>query len=66
MTKSKELNKRTARVTENKGFSTWRIEELWPGGTIRSPFGSADQAVAREQDIAEAYGFEVTIVLEAY
>ena len=41
---------------------TWAIVEAFPGGTIRSPFKTKEEAIKREEQIAEAYEWKVKLV----
>ena len=51
-------------VKQNTPYRTWRIEELWDGGVIRSPFLSPEDAIMRERVIAEERGFIDTLYLD--
>jgi len=55
--KNEQSSERDYRVVQNEGKVTWRVEELWDGGVVRSPFGTKAIAVRREEDIARAEGF---------
>lgn len=46
-----------------EGKITWRIEELWDGGVVRSPFGGREYAIEREEQIAKEQGFFDELVL---
>ena len=50
-------------VLKNEPYDTWRIEEFWPMGKVRSPFANIGEAVARERVIAEEGGFLNTLYL---
>jgi uncharacterized membrane protein (UPF0127 family) len=47
------------RVEENKPYGTWVIVELFPGGTVRSPFSTKEEAIKREEEIGEYYGWKL-------
>jgi len=47
------------RVEQNKPYSTWAIVELFPGGTVRSPFTTREEAIKREEEIGEYYGWKL-------
>jgi len=47
------------RVEKNEPYDTWAIVELWPGGTVRTPFDSKEAAVKREEEIGEYYGWKL-------
>jgi len=62
-----EAQIRPYRVEENVGYrgerlGTWAVVELWPGGTVRSPFRTKEEAIRREQEIADYYGWKVELV----
>ena len=40
-------------VEKNLPYDTWAIVEAWPGGTVRSPFETKEEAVKQEEEIAE-------------
>ena len=40
-------------VEKNLPYTTWAIVEAWLGGTVRSPFKTKEEAVKREEEIAE-------------
>ena len=40
-------------VEKNLPYDTWAIVEAWPGGTVRSPFKTKEEAVKQEEEIAE-------------
>ena len=42
-------------VEENKPYGTWAIVEAFPGGTVRSPFDTKEEAIKREREIGVAY-----------
>ena len=52
-----KVEERHYKVLKNEPYGTWRIEELWDSGTIRSPFITAEEAIEREELIAEVHGF---------
>ena len=62
--KNNQSRERGYRVVQNEGMITWRIEELWDGGVVRSPFGAKESAIRREEDIARAEGFIDDLVLK--
>ena len=62
--KNNQSSKKEYRVVQNEGAITWRIEELWEGGVVRSPFGAKDFAIKREENIAQAEGFIDDLVLK--
>jgi uncharacterized membrane protein (UPF0127 family) len=47
------------RVEKNKPYGTWAIAELWAGGTVRSPFKSKEEAIKREEEIGQYYGWKL-------
>jgi len=47
------------RVEKNESYDTWAIIELWPGGTVRSPFKSKEEAIKREEEIGRYYGWKL-------
>jgi uncharacterized membrane protein (UPF0127 family) len=47
------------RVEENKPYGTWAIVELWPTGTVRSPFKTGEEAINREEEIGQYYGWKL-------
>jgi uncharacterized membrane protein (UPF0127 family) len=47
------------RVEENKPYGTWAIVELWPTGTVRSPFKTGEEAINREEEIGKYYGWKL-------
>ncbi len=47
------------RVEKNEPYDTWAIVELWPGGTVRTPFESKEVAIKREEEIGEYYGWKL-------
>ena len=57
-------SERGYRVVQNEGEITFRVEELWDGGVVRSPFGAREFAIRREEDIARAEGFIDNLVLK--
>lgn len=61
---SKQSNKKAYRVVQNEGKISWRIEELWDGGEVRSPYGSSNAAIIKEENIARENGFIDDLVLE--
>ena len=52
-----QSSKKCYRLVQPEGKISWRIEELWEGGIVRSPFGNREAAKKREEDIARAEGF---------
>lgn len=40
-------------VEKNLPYDTWAIVEAWPGGTVRSPFETKEEAVKQEEEITE-------------
>ena len=54
---------RRYRVVQNKEKFTWRIEELWDGGIVRSPFADREYAIKAEEKIAKEQGFIDELVL---
>lgn len=44
-------------VEENKPYGTWAVVEAFPGGTVRSPFDTKEEAIKRELEIGVAYGW---------
>jgi len=54
---------RRYRVVRNEGKFTWRIEELWDGGVVRSPFTDREYAIKGEEKIAKEQGFIDELVL---
>lgn len=59
-----QYGKRLYRVVQVPGYITWRIEELWDGGVVRSPYGTRDAAVRTEERIARENGFIDALVLQ--
>ncbi len=59
-----EHGKKPYRVVQVPGMITWRIEELWDGGVVRTPYGSKDAAVRNEERIARENGFIDALVLQ--
>jgi len=47
------------RVEKNEPYDTWAVVELWPGGTVRSPFKSKEEAIKREEEIGRYYGWKL-------
>ena len=62
--KSNQSSERGYRVAKIEGKITWRIEELWDGGVVRSQFGGKESAIRAEEDIARAEGFIDDLVLK--
>ncbi len=52
------------KVTENKPYGTWAIEELWEGGVVRSPFSCPGAAIEQERVIAQNSGYLDTLYLD--
>lgn len=50
------------RVEKNEPYDTWAIVELWSGGTVRSPFKSKEEAIKREEEIGQDYGWKLRLV----
>ena len=48
------------RILQNPDGS-WRVEETWEGGVIRSPFPSYEEAKQREGEIAEQHGWTIAL-----
>ncbi len=46
-------------VEKNLPYDTWAIVELWPTGTVRTPFVSKQEAVDREEEIAKVSGWTI-------
>jgi len=40
-------------VEKNLPDDTWAIVEAWPGGTVRSPFNTKEEAIQQEKEIGE-------------
>lgn len=49
-------------VEKNVPYETWAIIEAFPGGAVRSPFDTKEEAIERENDIAEYYGWKIKLV----
>jgi len=49
-------------VEQNPGGS-WAIVEAWPGGVVRSPFDTKEEAIKREEEIADFEQWKVRRVL---
>jgi len=47
------------RIEKNEPYDTWSVVELWPGGTMRSPFRSKEEAIKREEEIGRYYGWKL-------
>ena len=62
--KNNQSSEKAYRVVQNEGQITWRIEELWDGGVVRSPFGAREFAIRREESLARAEGFIDDLVLK--
>jgi len=56
---TREIEVMKYRVEKNKPYDTWAVVELWPGGTIRTPFESKEAASDREEEIGEYYGWKL-------
>ena len=54
---------RRYRVVQSEGKISCRIEELWDGGVVRSPFSDREYAIRREEKIAKEQGFIDELVL---
>lgn len=50
-------------VHRNTPYDTWHIKEKW-GGVVRSPFTTAEEAIEREELIADVHGFLETLYLD--
>jgi hypothetical protein len=48
-----DLPVRPVLIEKNTPGFGWAILELWPGGTVRSPFDTREAAIERERLIAE-------------
>ena len=57
-------SKKAYRVIQIEGKITWRIEELWDGGTTREPYGSKHAAIRTEEKIARENGFIDALLLQ--
>jgi len=55
--------RRYRRVVQNEGKFTWRIEELWDRGVVRSPFADKEYAIKGEEKIAKEQRFIDELVL---
>jgi hypothetical protein len=49
-------------VEKNVPYETWAIVEAFPGGTVRSPFDTKEEAIERENDIAEYREWKIKLV----
>ena len=41
------------------GYDSYRIEELWEGGAVKTPFKTEKEARQRELDIAHVRGWQI-------
>ena len=57
-------SKKVYNVAQNEGRISWRIEETWDGGVVRSPYNSKETAIAKEESIARENGFIDELTLE--
>jgi uncharacterized membrane protein (UPF0127 family) len=57
--KKNEPEVREYRIERISPDGLWRIVELWPGGTVRTPFESKEEAIQREEDIGHEYGWNL-------
>jgi hypothetical protein len=55
--------KREYKVVQNQGKITWSIEELWPGGVVRSPYGTKAAAILAAEKLAAQYGYANDLIL---
>jgi len=49
-------------VEKNLPYDTWAIVEAFPGGKVRSPFDTKEEAIKREEQISEAYEWKAKLV----
>jgi len=49
-------------VERNVPYGTWAIVEAFPGGTVRSPFDTKEEAIEREEQIARSYEWNLQLV----
>jgi len=47
------------RVEKNEPYDTWAIVELWPTGTVCSPFKTGEEAINREEEIGKYYSWKL-------
>ncbi len=59
-----ETMTRSYRIVQNEGKITFRVEELWDGGTRRGPYNSAEAAMKDEEKIASNGGFKDSLSLQ--
>lgn len=53
------------RVSQIDGRITWQVEELWPGGQVRGPYGTKEAAIHAEQKVAQEADFADALILTA-
>jgi len=46
-------------VEKNLPYDTWAIVEAWPGGTVRSPFLTKEEAIKREEEFGAEYEWKL-------
>jgi len=51
--------KRKFRIVRNEFHDSYRIEELWEGGEVKSPFRTEKEARQRELDTARLRGWNI-------
>ena len=51
--------KREFRIVKNEFHDSYRIEELWEGGAVKTPFKTEKEARQRELDIAHVRGWQI-------
>ncbi len=64
MAKSSKKSAKVYRIVQNEGRISFRIEELWEGGTQKGPFGSQEAAINSEENAAREGGFIDDLSLE--
>lgn len=47
---------------EQNPEGTWAIVEAWPGGAVRSPYRTREEAIKREEDIGKEYELRLKLV----
>ena len=62
--KDTQAGKKPYRVSQIEGKITWKVEELWDGGVVRTPYGSRESAIKAEIEIARKNGFVDALVLQ--
>ena len=60
----KETNKKAYRVVQIEGKITWKVEELWDGGSERGPYSDKEAEIKHEENIARDNGFIDDLVLQ--